>query len=107
VLFTQQTGKKYDLVTKIVIFAGVENLILIMMMTLKFNKLPDWFENVSLIKNLYVKKFFSKQAENLPHHFLKGDRSVSFLKEKVDDDNNDNVDNKETLVDNHEKNQSK
>jgi anoctamin-1 len=103
VLFTQQTGKKYNLITKIVIFAGVENLILIMMMTLKFNKLPDWFENVTLIKDLYMRKFVNKQAENLPHHFLKGDRSINFIKEKVDDDN---ADVKETLVENQETKQN-
>lgn len=89
VLFTQQTANKYSLVAKIVIFAAVENLILIMMMTFKFNHLPEWFDYTNLIKTLYLRKFVSKPSEHLPHHFLKGDKSMDFLKARVEEELNE------------------
>jgi len=97
VIFTQDPYNKYEMNQKVIIFAGVENLILIMMMTLKFNVLPSWFENISLLKLLYYKKYFIKPSEHLPHHYMKGDRSVNFVKLKIEEENAEKGSQKEDI----------
>lgn len=71
VLFCQASYYKYEYHTKIIIFACVENLILLLMFAFKYNKLPDWFDNLSYLKVLYLKYFYNKSSDALPHHFLK------------------------------------
>ena len=87
VLFSQEADCRYKTLTKIFIFAGTENLILILMLSFDFNSLPSWFENINVLRGLYFKKFFSKPAEQLPHRFLKEDKSGNNTKYKfIDED---------------------
>lgn len=70
IIFTELNKLDYPLASKIAIFAAVENLVLILMVGLKWNILPYWFSHRDLISQLYNKMFYSKVSSRLPHHFL-------------------------------------
>ena len=63
--------KNNDFLAKFVIFAIVENLILVGMKIIDGDFLPFWFKNIEEFKSVYVKKFFNRENENLPHLMIK------------------------------------
>jgi hypothetical protein len=63
--------KNNDFLAKFVIFAIVENLILVGMIIIDGDFLPFWFKNVEEFKSVYAKKFFNRDNENLPHLMIK------------------------------------
>lgn len=70
VLFSSPNFAKKDLSYnelehKIIVFAMVENLVLILMYCLNWNSLPDWFCYLDVIKELYQKKFYYKDSNEL------------------------------------------
>ena len=83
IIFTELNDVEYSVAVKIAIFAAVENLVLILMIGLRWNKLPDWFIHIGLVKQLYNKMFYNKLSSRLPHHFLK-QKSISVFKENQD-----------------------
>ena len=56
-----------DFIIKILIFAILENLILIYMNIYNFNILPIWFYHLGDLKVLYDKKYYSREITALPH----------------------------------------
>lgn len=56
-----------DFINKIMIFAFVENAIIIMMWVVRYNDGPLWFENLEELKLIYENKYFNKKKEKLPH----------------------------------------
>ena len=66
-----QMLKNNDFLAKFVIFAIVENLILVGMKIIDGDFLPFWFKNIEEFKSVYVKKFFNRENENLPHLMIK------------------------------------
>ena len=63
--------KNNDFLAKFVIFAIVENLILVGMKIIDGDFLPFWFKNIEEFKSVYAKKFFNRDNENLPHLMIK------------------------------------
>ena len=56
-----------DFIIKVLIFAVLENLILIYMKIYNFNILPIWFLHLDDLKVLYDKKYYSREIRALPH----------------------------------------
>ena len=52
---------------KIVLYCAVEFVIFIITLFVKWNILPPWFEYLDDIKEIYNKKYFRRDAKNLPH----------------------------------------
>lgn len=55
---------------KIVLYCAVEFVIFILTLFVKWNILPSWFEYLDDIKEVYNKKYFRRDAKNLPHLLL-------------------------------------
>ena len=55
---------------KIVLYCAVEFVIFILTLFVKWNILPSWFEYLDDIKEVYHKKYFRRDAKNLPHLLL-------------------------------------
>ena len=55
---------------KIVLYCAVEFVIFIATLFVKWNILPSWFEYLDDIKEVYHKKYFRRDAKNLPHLLL-------------------------------------
>ena len=55
---------------KVVLYCAVEFVIFIMTLFVKWNILPSWFEYLDDIKEVYHKKYFRRDAKNLPHLLL-------------------------------------
>ena len=52
---------------KIVLYCAVEFVIFILTLFVKWNILPSWFEYLDDIKEIYNKKYFRRNPNNLPH----------------------------------------
>ena len=52
---------------KIVLYCAVEFVIFIITLFVKWSILPPWFEYLDDIKEIYNKKYFRRDAKNLPH----------------------------------------
>ena len=78
VLFSKQLKMGDDLFYKITIFLCVENLIMIIIYLMNWNVLPNWFEHLQELKELYDAKYFRRTENNLPHlKFINGDKEDS------------------------------
>lgn len=55
---------------KIVLYCAVEFVIFFITLFVKWNILPNWFEYLDDIKEVYHKKYFRRDAKNLPHILL-------------------------------------
>ena len=69
-LFSKELKLNNDMVYKIGIFLGIENLILILMFFLDWKVFPFWWKELSDLKELYDKKYFRRKGKNLPHYYL-------------------------------------
>lgn len=58
--------KNSDFIAKFLIFAGVENVILIVN-TLNLRTTPNWFDHLEDMKSIYYKKYYIREKMNLPH----------------------------------------
>ena len=63
-----------DFIIKVLIFAVLENLILIYMKIYNFNILPIWFLHLDDLKILYDKKYYSREITALPHVSLEEEK---------------------------------
>ena len=61
---------KKNLSYKVVLYCAVEFVIFILTIFVKWNILPGWFEYLDDIKETYHKKYFRRNAKNLPHLLL-------------------------------------
>ena len=50
---------------------------------LTWNILPPWFEYLDDIKELYIKKYFERASNNLPHLHIKKKAGLKLLDEKI------------------------
>ncbi len=79
VLFSKSFRLDNDLYYKVVIFLFIENGLLIIGFLVSINILPNWFEYLTDLKELYTLKYFRRKDENLPH--------LKFLDNKIIDKN--------------------
>ena len=56
------------------------------MFVVKWNVTPKWFEYLGEIKELYQKKYYKRDEQNLPHYYLieRIEKKKKERKEKVD-----------------------
>ena len=59
--------KNKDFINKFILFAIIENFILILMNTFNYNDLPNWFNHLSEYKSIYNRKYFNRDYTHLPH----------------------------------------
>ena len=79
VLFSKSFRLDNDLYYKVVIFLFIENGLLITGFLVSINILPNWFEYLTDLKELYTLKYYRRNNENLPH--------LKFLDNKIIDKN--------------------
>lgn len=75
IVFTE-LDKNIDFKSKLLVFAAVENIIILLMLFLRVNGLPQWFDKIDLARQLYEKMYYNKYGQHLPHHFLKESNSM-------------------------------
>ena len=81
-------GKDHEseLTVKIVMFVLSLIVILAICSIVKWNVTPKWFEYLGEIKELYQKKYYKRDEQNLPHYYLieRIEKKKRERKEKVD-----------------------
>ena len=50
---------------------------------LTWNVLPPWFEYLEEIKELYIKKYYDRDSNNLPHLHVRKQAGIKTLEEMV------------------------
>ena len=56
---------------------------------LRWNILPPWFEYIQDIKELYIKKYYERETNNLPHLHISRKAGLKMLEEKIRFEEND------------------
>ena len=63
-------GHENELTVKIVVYVLSLIVILAICSVVRWNVTPKWFDYSAEIKDLYQKKYFNRDAQNLPHYYL-------------------------------------
>ena len=58
--------KNTDFISKFLIFAIVENVILVIN-KVNLHSEPNWFQHLEELKSIYYKKYYNRDKNNLPH----------------------------------------
>merc|ERR1712032_1762994 len=62
----EEKYRQFNLLIKIFLFMILQNLVFIFNSVVKLDSLPDWFDNLNMIKKAYKYNYFRKMG-NLPH----------------------------------------
>ena len=68
---------------KINIYCLFVFLVFLMSTLLSWNIFPPWFEYLEEIKELYIKKYYDRERNNLPHLHLKKLSGLKTIEDKI------------------------
>ena len=80
---------EYTTYNKIIIYSGFVFGVFLASTFLTWNILPPWFEYLDEIKELYVKKYFDRDSNNLPHLHIEKKAGLRIVEDKIKFENKD------------------
>ena len=113
VLFANPDLAKLDTYVKFVIFICVENAFIIIIFIFNPNILPNWFNNIHLIKTQFNRMFFNKgyffnnlDGSELPHHEFVEKKKPAWHDENEANDSDDELFRDEDLFEEEDENEN-